>query len=244
MPIGEPMRQKGSIRTAAFSPDGTRLVTGSYDKTARIWDVRTMKPLGSTLAHRAYVWSVGFSPDGERILTGSFDGTAQIWDGHTGRPRGEPMKHSDMIYGSHLQQRCVDGAHVRPFSQGVALGRRHLASARGAVPTRPRNLDAAFLPGRPVVATASRDGTARLWSVPSRLPELLIACRGNDGPDRHGAGQRRRRPAARRRGLETKVAMPLSDEYQHRAVSEFRHERSQAYRLNKSLRTVKLLCYS
>src|SRR5262249_15512462 len=68
-----------SVWTASFSPNGSRIVTASLDKTARIWD-----PSGSEIAvlrgHEDYVMSVAFSPDGSRILTGSVDNTARVWD--------------------------------------------------------------------------------------------------------------------------------------------------------------------
>jgi hypothetical protein len=38
-PLGEPLQHKESVRAVSFSPDGTKLVTGSYDNTARLWDV-------------------------------------------------------------------------------------------------------------------------------------------------------------------------------------------------------------
>ncbi|QIG52534.1 hypothetical protein G5V57_17990 [Nordella sp. HKS 07] len=68
------------VRSSAFSPDGTRVVTASSDKTARLWDVATGKPLGEPLHHESAVWSAAFSPDGTRVVTASRDKTARIWD--------------------------------------------------------------------------------------------------------------------------------------------------------------------
>ncbi|MDR3232099.1 MAG: hypothetical protein LBT46_00250, partial [Planctomycetaceae bacterium] len=58
-----------TVRSAAFSPDGTKIVTASEDNTARIWDAATGKELQKLEGHTHYVWSAVFSPDGKRIVT-------------------------------------------------------------------------------------------------------------------------------------------------------------------------------
>jgi WD40 repeat protein len=72
------------VRSVAFSPDGTRIVTGSDDQTAKVWDARTGTALLELKGHTGPVWSVALSPDGTRIVTGSEDGTAKVWDARTG----------------------------------------------------------------------------------------------------------------------------------------------------------------
>ena len=74
------------VLSAAFSPDGKRIVTASSDKTARLWDAETGKPIGEPLkGHEAEVRSAAFSPDGKRIVTASWDKTARLWDAETGK---------------------------------------------------------------------------------------------------------------------------------------------------------------
>ena len=70
----------------SFSPDGTRIVTGSFDQTAKVWDARTGTLLLDLKGHTDQVTSVRFSPDGTRIVTGSDDKTAKVWDARTGTP--------------------------------------------------------------------------------------------------------------------------------------------------------------
>ena len=70
------------VNSAAFSPDGLRIVTGSDDKTARVWAMdengkwQTQNVLEG---HEGLVWSADFSPDGTRIVTASTDDTARVW---------------------------------------------------------------------------------------------------------------------------------------------------------------------
>ncbi len=67
------------VVSMAFSPDGKAVLTGSFDKTARLWDATTGKPIGPPLPHQDAVWAVAFSPDGRAVLTGSGDKTARLW---------------------------------------------------------------------------------------------------------------------------------------------------------------------
>ena len=74
------MRHEGIVNTSSFSPDGRRIVTGSQDRTARVWDAESGKPLGEAMRHENAVPAASFSPDGRRIVTGSQDRTARVWD--------------------------------------------------------------------------------------------------------------------------------------------------------------------
>ena len=68
----------GRVNSAAFSPDGQRIVTASWDKTARVWEAATGQQLAVLSGHEGWLHSAVFSPDGRRIVTTSADGTALI----------------------------------------------------------------------------------------------------------------------------------------------------------------------
>jgi WD40 repeat protein len=72
------------INSAAFSPDGSRIVTTSKDNTAKIWKVTTGDLIADLTGHSDWVLSAAFSPDGSRIVTAAKDNTAKIWNGTTG----------------------------------------------------------------------------------------------------------------------------------------------------------------
>ena len=69
----------------AFSADGKRILTGSEDQTAKVWDAEKGQEVLSLKGHTYSVSSVAFSPDGKRILTGSWDRTAKVWDAEKGQ---------------------------------------------------------------------------------------------------------------------------------------------------------------
>jgi WD40 repeat protein/serine/threonine protein kinase len=77
----------GVVASADLSPDGKHVATGSWDRTAKIWDRATGKVRVKIEAiHDGFVNSVRFSPDGEKLLTASDDGTARLWNAADGSP--------------------------------------------------------------------------------------------------------------------------------------------------------------
>ena len=66
--------------SVSFSPDGKRILTGSRDQTAKLWDAASGRELLTLKGHRGWVFKAAFSRDGQRIVTASGDGTAKIWE--------------------------------------------------------------------------------------------------------------------------------------------------------------------
>ena len=75
----------GTVDSAAFSPDSRRLITGSFDKTVKLWDVETGRLIRTFEGHGNLVRHVAYSPDGRRIASASADNTVRLWDVETGR---------------------------------------------------------------------------------------------------------------------------------------------------------------
>ncbi|KIJ26232.1 hypothetical protein M422DRAFT_192492, partial [Sphaerobolus stellatus SS14] len=79
------------VLSVAFSPDGTKILSASYDKTVRIWDISTGRTLGQPLHHQSQVISGAFSPDGTKIASTSGN-KIQMWDISTGQTFGQPFE--------------------------------------------------------------------------------------------------------------------------------------------------------
>jgi eukaryotic-like serine/threonine-protein kinase len=80
----------GPINSLAFSPDGSRLVTASENRTVQLWDVETGTNLLVLRGHVASALCVAFSPDGTKLASGSIDNTVRIWSAPAAPMAGSP----------------------------------------------------------------------------------------------------------------------------------------------------------
>ncbi len=73
------MGHAGEVNTVAISPDGKKIVSGSDDKTLRIWDLNSQKLLRTLTGHTDWVYALALSADGQTIVSGSKDKTIKLW---------------------------------------------------------------------------------------------------------------------------------------------------------------------
>ncbi|MEM8945532.1 MAG: protein kinase [Planctomycetota bacterium] len=167
----------GAVAAADISPDGKLLVTGSWDQSAKIWDIDTGQALRKLDGlHEGYVNSVEFSPDGRTILTGSDDGTARLWDVISGQPSDLVMRgHSSRVRQARFS---ADGTRVLTASSdktaqiwNAATGEsmQSLTGHEWGVLCGEFSLDGTR------VITGSEDNTALIWDASTGKPLQRLA---------------------------------------------------------------------
>ena len=87
-----------AVLCVKFSHDGQKLLSTSYDKTARLWDVGTGKQLRRYYGHNWWVWDAAFSADDSRIVTAGQDGIAIVWQTETGEQSPPFTGHEGPVY--------------------------------------------------------------------------------------------------------------------------------------------------
>ena len=142
------LHHDGPVAAVGFSDDGTRVVTGSADGTARVWDAASGAPLTPPLRHPQAVTEARLRGDGARVLTISDDHTAWIWEVSANPPPPIALHHADRINAASFS---ADGELVLTASDDRTA---RLWSARTGQPVSPPLVHAARVTG----AELSRDG--------------------------------------------------------------------------------------
>ena len=164
----------------AISPDGTRVVTASGDRPARVWDATSGREISALRGDGGSVYSVAFSPDGMRIVTasGESDYKTQVWRATNGREITALRGHEGGVFHPWFSPdgtRLLNGVQVLDAANGREI--TALRGHEGSVSS------VAFSPDGTRILTAANDGTARVWQVPasvraSRNELRVMACTG------------------------------------------------------------------
>ncbi|KAJ5901856.1 G-protein beta WD- 40 repeats containing protein [Penicillium taxi] len=154
-----------SVTTVAFSPDGTQIASGSYDKTIKLWDTTTGDLRKTLEGHWGSVDTVAFSPDGTQIASGSRDNTIKLWDTTTGDLRKTLEGHSSSVTtvafspdGTQIASGSDDNT-IKLWDTTTGDLRKTLEGHSSWVYT------VAFSPDGTQIASGSRDTTIKLWDT-------------------------------------------------------------------------------
>jgi WD40 repeat protein len=175
--LAELRGHKKLISSVAFSPDGRRIATGSWDDdvSLRLWDASTYQPLQTLAGHKSDVNSVAFTPDGAYLVSSYEDGKVAVWDVFTGTevstyqhrgivscvrisPDGTQFACSGGTGEVPLDVKLWDATSVHADSEGFAS----YGSVNGV----------AFQPHTNRFASYGRDGQIRFWDASTMFPVL------------------------------------------------------------------------
>ncbi|KIM61397.1 hypothetical protein SCLCIDRAFT_59887, partial [Scleroderma citrinum Foug A] len=158
------------VTSVAFSPDGTRIVivSGSLDKTVRVWDADRGVQIGSPLhGHTSLVTSVAFSPDGTRIVSGSSDKILRVWDADRGVQIGSPLQgHTSSVTSVAFSPdgtRIVSGSLDKNLRVWGVDGGVHIDSPLQGHTFSVTSV--AFSPDGTRIVSGSHDKTVRVWDA-------------------------------------------------------------------------------
>jgi len=170
---------------AAFSPDGQRIVTGSTDCTARVWNLGNGQLLATLKGPRKKVECMAFSPDLQRIVIARMDHTVNVWNVANGQQLAEIKGHTAVVLHVAFSadgQRIVTAGEDKTARVWNAANGELVAEIKGH---RAAVVHAAFSPDGQRVVTASKDHTARLWDAANG--QLITKLGGHAGELAHAA---------------------------------------------------------
>jgi WD40 repeat protein len=169
---------QGAVAAAHFAPDGDRIVTASWDNTARIWSASSGHVLVKLQGHSEYVNDAIFSRDGSQVLTASDDKTARLWDAATGKQLVIFSGHRQRLRAADLFCDPVTGAALKVVTASDDATAR-IWDARGNLLHELKGhgkavLSAVFSADGTRVLTGGDDNRAILWNAQSgeRILEL------------------------------------------------------------------------
>ena len=152
------------LSALAFSPDGATLATGAQDSSIRLWDAATGADQGVLVGQGSAVFALAFSPDGTTLASGGLDGKILLWSlpSDSDTPPQSLVGHTTAVVALDFS---ADGGTLRSASADSTLRLWSLAfGAAGQIVLRGHEgpLEA-LATGANLIATASDDGSVRVW---------------------------------------------------------------------------------
>jgi len=166
-----------TVWSVAVKPNSQNILSGSSDRTIKLWNVSTGQVLQTFSRHSGTVWSVAVSPDGQRFASGSSDNTADVWDLTTGKILFTLAGHSGTVWSTAFSPdsaTLATGSNdqtIRLWSMSTGKEFRQLLGHSGAVRA------IAFSPDAQYLISGSSDKTIKIWDF--RAGKVLRTLQGH-----------------------------------------------------------------
>jgi WD40 repeat protein len=164
----------GAVLACAITPDGRRLVSGSWDSTLKIWDLESGREIATLQGHTAWVNACAITPDGQRLVSGAVDGTLTVWDLETKRAVATLQGHAAPVNTCAVTPdgRClVSGAEDHTLKIWDLNTERPAATLQGHAASV--NACAVTPDGRYLVS-GSWDSTLKVWDLETGRPVATL----------------------------------------------------------------------
>jgi WD40 repeat protein len=158
-------RHGGVVHCLAVTPDGTRVVSASGDKTVSVWELAMGGSLTSLEGHTGAVCGLAVTPDGTRVVSASSDKTLRVWDLATGKSLASLKGHRDSVNFVAVTPdgtRAVSGSWDETLRIWDLSTGKSLASLEGHTS---RVVGVAVTPDGTMAVSASGDETLRVWDL-------------------------------------------------------------------------------
>jgi WD40 repeat protein len=153
------------VQALAVTPNGRYALSGSDDRTLKLWDLTTGQPHLTLTGHAGSVCAVAIFPDGNRAVSGSHDGTMRLWELATGQQLACCTEHEYPVCALAV---TPDGRHVLSGSLDGSLKLWNLSSGRPILSFADRwscVSSLAITPDGDRAISAFFDGTLKLWDL-------------------------------------------------------------------------------
>ncbi|EKX44042.1 hypothetical protein GUITHDRAFT_110145 [Guillardia theta CCMP2712] len=165
---------RGTVRTVAFSNNGSMIASGSWDQSLKLWDLESGKLVYTFMGHLASVNSLAFSPREGLLATASDDKIVKIWEFMGGKVLPS-FQHEGPVHcvrfsgdGARIMTACGSSLFQKERNDNIKIWD---IETRAEIFTFTGHTDDVLaveaVAGTNLIASGSKDKSIRLWDVTS-----------------------------------------------------------------------------
>ena len=165
---------ESGVNCARYSPDGRKIVSGSWDRAIKVWDANSGQEIHTLNGHTSSVSSVSFSPDGKNFASGSSDKTIKIWDTTSGKEILTLKGHSDFVFSVSFSpdgKKIVSGSWDKTIKVWDATSGKEILTLNGHLISV---TSVSFSPDGKRIVSGSTDRAIKVWDATSGQEILTL----------------------------------------------------------------------